>query len=192
MNDDPGPARPLNHLALQPQTLGGNGQRLNPGPRGDARAAAMDRNIYRESTKEGDVRIIPMAPELREALLQLPRGDDDDFLFLRQGKPFKAELVRRTWREAACKAGIKVKCYQGTRHSIASQAINSGIPLEVIGGMLGHKSKLSTTRYAHLNPEALNQMLKRESELALEGPAVKRQQEEKSTGKVLKFKRVKG
>ena len=37
-------------------------------------AAAMDRNIYRESTKEGDVRIIPMAPELREALLQLHRG----------------------------------------------------------------------------------------------------------------------
>lgn len=154
-------------------------------------AAAMDRNIYRERTKEGDVRIIPMAPELREALLQLPRGDDDDFVFLYKGKPFKAELARRTWREAALKARVKVNCYQGTRHSIASQAINSGIPLEVIGGMLGHKSKSSTTRYAHLNPEALNQMLKRDSELAKEGPAVERQQEEKQIGKVLKFKKVK-
>ena len=99
--------------------------------------------------------------------------------------------MRRTWREAARNAGVKVNCYQGTRHSIASQAINSGIPLAVIGGMLGHKSKSSTTRYAHLNPEVLDQMLKRESELAMEGPAVKRRQEEKPPGKVIKFKGVK-
>jgi len=154
-------------------------------------AAAMDRNIYRERTKEGDVRIVPIAPELRDALMQLARGDDDDFVFLYRGEPFKAELVRRIWREAAKNAGVKVNCYQGTRHSIASQAINSGIPLEVIGAMLGHKSKSSTTRYAHLNPEALNQMLNRDSGLAMEGPAVKRQQEEKPTGKVLEFKMVK-
>ena len=56
----------------------------------------------------------------------------------------------------------------------------------------GHKTKSSTTRYAHLNPEALTQMLRRDSELAQEGRSANRQQEKKVKGKVLEFKRVKG
>lgn len=155
-------------------------------------AAAMDRNVYREHTKEGDVRLLPIGPKLKQALMELPRGTVDDFVFTFKGAPFKAEVVRRAWREVAKKVGIEANCYQGTRHSIASQAINCGIPLEVIGGMLGHKTRSSTTRYAHLNNEALNQMLNRDSELAKSGPSVNRQQEEKGICKILDFRRKKG
>ena len=111
-------------------------------------AAAMDRNVYREHTKEGDVRLLPIGPKLKQALMELPRGTVDDFVFTFKGAPFKAEVVRRAWREVAKKVGIEANCYQGTRHSIASQTINCGIPLEIIGGMLGHKTRSSTTRYA--------------------------------------------
>ncbi len=154
-------------------------------------AAAMDRDVYREHTKEGDVRLLPIGSKLKQALMELPRGGPDDFVFTYKGAPFKAEVVRRAWREVAKKVGIDANCYQGTRHSIASQAINCGIPLEVIGGMLGHKTRSSTTRYAHLNNEALNQMLNRNSELAKSGPSANRQQDEKVDCKIIEFRRKK-
>ena len=36
------------------------------------------------------------------------------------------------------------------RHSAASEMINAGIDLYTVGGVLGHKSQVSTARYAHL------------------------------------------
>lgn len=36
------------------------------------------------------------------------------------------------------------------RHSAASEMINAGVSLYVVGGVLGHKSAVSTARYAHL------------------------------------------
>jgi integrase len=36
------------------------------------------------------------------------------------------------------------------RHSAASEMINAGIDLYTVGGVLGHKSAVSTARYAHL------------------------------------------
>ena len=44
------------------------------------------------------------------------------------------------------KAGVKVSCYEGTRHSLASQAINRGCPDGKISKMLGHKSSASTKK----------------------------------------------
>jgi site-specific recombinase XerD len=36
------------------------------------------------------------------------------------------------------------------RHSAASEMINAGVDLYTVGGVLGHKSAVSTARYAHL------------------------------------------
>ena len=41
------------------------------------------------------------------------------------------------------------------RHSVASDAINNGVPLEVVGKMLGHKNYRTTQRYAHIADTAL-------------------------------------
>jgi integrase len=41
------------------------------------------------------------------------------------------------------------------RHSAASEMINAGIDLYTVGGVLGHKSAVSTARYAHLATERL-------------------------------------
>lgn len=41
------------------------------------------------------------------------------------------------------------------RHSAASAMINAGIDLYTVGGVLGHKSAVSTARYAHLAQERL-------------------------------------
>lgn len=44
---------------------------------------------------------------------------------------------------------------EGTRHSLASQAINKGVSERLIGEMLGHRTSASTRRYAKVRAEAL-------------------------------------
>lgn len=41
------------------------------------------------------------------------------------------------------------------RHSAASEMINAGVELYTVGGVLGHKSQVSTARYAHLATQRL-------------------------------------
>ncbi|WP_417819614.1 tyrosine-type recombinase/integrase [Terasakiella sp.] len=43
------------------------------------------------------------------------------------------------------------------RHSFASIAVGAGIPLPLIGGLLGHTQTQTTARYAHLEAEPLHQ-----------------------------------
>jgi integrase len=77
--------------------------------------------------------------------------------------PKVAHLVRGHWPPAvtkwtaskATKAAL-VACGLGharlhdLRHSAASEMINAGVDLYTVGGVLGHKSQVSTARYAHL------------------------------------------
>jgi integrase len=116
--------------------------------------AAMDGEKYRPRTKEKDIRYLPIHPRVRESLKKLPRSLDG-YVFVHEGKPLSKKLVISAWNQAAREAGVKITCYQGTRHSLASQAINKGVSERIIGAMLGHKSVASTRRYAKLSTEAL-------------------------------------
>ena len=117
--------------------------------------AAFDLNRFRPSTKENDIRYLPLHPEVREALQQLPRHLNGYVFVNRHGRPLSASQVYVHWRRAAEKAGIKVTNYEGTRHSLASQAINRGVSERIVGDMLGHKTITSTRRYAKMLTETL-------------------------------------
>lgn len=116
--------------------------------------AAMDGEKFRPCTKERDVRYLPMHPLIKEAMKGLPRSISG-FVFVSDGKPLSKKLVINAWNRAAKEAGLKITCYQGTRHSLASQAVNKGVSERIIGAMLGHKSVASTRRYAKLSTETL-------------------------------------
>jgi site-specific recombinase XerD len=120
--------------------------------------AAFDLNRFRPSTKEDDIRYLPLLPEVREALQQLPRHLSGFVFINRHGRPLSASQVFVHWRRAAEKAGIKVTNYEGTRHSLASQAINRGVSERIVGDMLGHKTITSTRRYAKMRTETLRHM----------------------------------
>jgi integrase len=77
--------------------------------------AAFELNTFRPTTKEEDTRYLPLHPEVREALLQLPRHLNGFDFINRHGRPLSARQVSVHWRQAAEKAGIKVICYKGTR-----------------------------------------------------------------------------
>jgi integrase len=119
--------------------------------------AGFDRENFKPYTKERDVRSLPLHPLVKEALQAIPRNIAG-WVFTFRGQPITQWMASAYWRRAAKKAGVNISCYEGTRHSLASQAINQGCPEGIIGKMLGHKCGASTKRYAKLLTETLKEV----------------------------------
>ncbi len=66
-----------------------------------------------------------------------------------------ANALREEWNRAARAVGVKVRMYEGTKHSSASRWHSSGMPLELVRRMLRHRDTRSTERYAKLADSAL-------------------------------------
>ncbi len=71
------------------------------------------------------------------------------------GKRWIANSLREEWNRAAKRVGVKVKMYEGTKHSSATAWRASGVPLDLIQRMLRHRDARSTERYARLSNSAL-------------------------------------
>lgn len=68
----------------------------------------------------------------------------------RDGGVMDEANFRRAWTRACREAGIGHARIHDLRHSYASWLLQDGIPLAEVGRLLGHKSPLTTQRYAHL------------------------------------------
>ncbi len=76
----------------------------------------------------------------------------------------KLHSLGATWRIVRAMAGIDDVRLHDLRHSMASDAINNGVPLQVVGKMLGHKNYRTTQRYAHIADTALRDAVNLTSE----------------------------
>ena len=113
------------------------------------------------ATKTKNRELLPLDPEFKRIFLQMGKGFPEDFVFVKQsgrgkGKPYSESYFRKVWNMARDKAGVShITLYQGTRHSFASQAVNRGVPLNIIQRFLRHESPKMTERYAHLKTDSL-------------------------------------
>jgi integrase len=91
-------------------------------------------------TKNGEPRLIPVHPKVAH----VTRNKD---LW-----PTKVTrwTVSKEFKAAARLAGFPGARLHDMRHSAASAMINAGVDLFTVGGVLGHKSPVSTKRYSHL------------------------------------------
>jgi integrase len=60
--------------------------------------------------------------------------------------------VKRVWLRVRAEAGIS-KPLHALRHSFATVALNEGVPLEMVGALLGHKNPATTLRYAKVETQ---------------------------------------
>ena len=111
------------------------------------------------SPKTGQERKIPLTKSLRDLLSRHPRTLRCDFIFTLNGKPYYESSLGKIWRTACKKIGIEVKPYDGTRHSFASQLVNRGKSLEIIGEILGHSDIRTTKKYAHVSMDAMRKAM---------------------------------
>ena len=91
-------------------------------------------------TKNGLPRLVPAHPKLlhvlrNPALWPMPRT---------------RWTVSKEFKKAARTAGFGHAKLHDLRHSTASEMLNGGADIYTVGGVLGHKSAISTRRYAHL------------------------------------------
>jgi integrase len=69
--------------------------------------------------------------------------------------PVTIWTVSKAFKAAARGVGLGHARLHDLRHSAASEMVNAGVDLFTIGGVLGHKSAVSTARYAHLAQDKL-------------------------------------
>jgi integrase len=107
--------------------------------------------IYIRNTKNGEKRELPMNDAVRQAFINQPKHKDSSYIFCgRDGKPFKD--IKKSFLAALRKTGIINFRFHDLRHTFASWLAMSGVDLNTIRVLLGHKSIRMTQRYAHLSP----------------------------------------
>lgn len=104
--------------------------------RGELYAAVVTGDAYvLADTKNGDPRIVPIPTAVRKFA----------------GRPtITRNPLSRGFKRAAKAAGYGHLHLHDLRHSTASQLLNAGADLGVVGMILGHRKPSSTRRYAHL------------------------------------------
>ncbi len=116
--------------------------------------------------------LIPMHPELMQALASVPRTNLT-FLLTEFGAPFTPAGFGNWFREQCNVAGLPQCSAHGLRKSCATRLANAGCSTDQIKAMTGHKSLSEVTRYTRaadqqrLARQALNIQLGAEGEQKL-------------------------
>lgn len=103
----------------------------------------------------------PMSPQLVKFLREverLYRKPGIPFVFHnRAGRRVGRSALDVAWRTTRRRAGLDDVRLHDLRHSLASDARMAGVPLGVIGKLLGHGSERSTLRYAHIGNDLVHE-----------------------------------
>jgi len=117
-------------------------------------------------------KVLPIAAELRDVLLTLPRGIGDAPVFARaDGQPFSVIEVQRAFGIARKLSEIRSELTpHSIRHTFASWLAIAGQPLRTIQELLGHADIRMTIRYSHLSPTHLSEAMKAVGAMAESDP----------------------
>ena len=100
-------------------------------------------------------RIVPLGPEARAVLADLPRDDDNPWVIAGRLPGSHLTDLQRPWRRIRKRAGLEDVRIHDLRHSFASRAVALGESLTMIGKLLGHTQAQTTARYAHLARDSI-------------------------------------
>lgn len=108
--------------------------------------------IYLFDTKNGDKREIPMNDLVKKTLIGVRKHPDGPYVFCKKdGTPYTN--IKKSFLAALKKCGIINFRFHDLRHTFASQLVMSGIDLNTVRELMGHRDIKMTLRYAHLSPD---------------------------------------
>ena len=98
--------------------------------------------------------IIPIHPELMSYIKNRVENNLlEAFVFVNPntGLPYSKTNLTKIWNNARIKTGLdmSIRLYDATRHSFASQLVNSGVSIFSISKLLGHADIRTAEKYAH-------------------------------------------
>jgi integrase len=106
------------------------------------RCVVKDGAFVLDDTKNGERRLVPIHYRIQCYAKRMPITA-------------KERTIQGCVKRATTALGVGHLHYHDLRHSAASAMINAGVDLYTVGGVLGHKSALSTKRYSHLATQTL-------------------------------------
>jgi integrase len=113
------------------------------------------RNWRIPMSKTGKARNIPISSQALEVLQKLPRWKGCPYVLPNANtqKPFGNLFY--CWDLVRKRAGLADVRMHDLRHSFASNLVNAGQSIYVVGKLLGHSQVKTTQRYAHLSDATL-------------------------------------
>ena len=108
-----------------------------------------DQGMELPDTKTG-ARRIPLPSAARAVLSALPRVDGNPYVIVGKVAGKHATDFQHPWRRIRERAGLTGVRIHDLRHTYASNAVSSGMPIQMVGRLLGHTQIQTTMRYAHL------------------------------------------
>lgn len=116
---------------------------------------AFSNNELRDTTKTGKVRRYQITIYF-QTVLESITSHLSPYVFVRDdGKPYTSKNLNKVWKNACSKVGIKIKMYNGVRHSLGCQLLDMGYDLALVQDQLGHTKPEMTRRYAKRSPQGL-------------------------------------
>lgn len=93
-----------------------------------------------------------------QALLDaIPRAEGNPYVIVGREPGSHLTDLEKPWQRIRTRAGLDDVRLHDLRHTFASVAATGGMPLRMIGELLGHTSVQTTSRYAHLADDAVRE-----------------------------------
>jgi len=106
--------------------------------------------IHLYNTKNGEKREIPANENVINTLIAVRKHPQSELVFVKDnGEPYGD--FKKSFFTACQKSGIKDFHFHDLRHTFASHLVMSGVDLNTVRELLGHKSLAMTLRYSHLS-----------------------------------------
>lgn len=115
-----------------------------------------DQGMELPDTKTG-ARRIPLPKAARAVLSALPRVGSNPFVIAGRVDGQHITDLQHPWRRIRERAGLSGVRIHDLRHTYASNAVSSGMPIQMVGRLLGHTQLQTTMRYAHLADDPVKQ-----------------------------------
>jgi integrase len=110
-------------------------------------------------TKQKTLHRVPLSPGARQLIEEMRRfrKPSETYVFPGRGPGEHLAELKKTWASLCEAAGISGTRVHDLRHSYASVLASAGHSLPVIGALLGHTNPSTTSRYAHLGDNPLQE-----------------------------------
>lgn len=100
-------------------------------------------------TKTG-ARRIPLPAAARAVLSAVPMVPKNPYVIAGKVAGKCVSDLQHPWQRIRARAGLQNVRIHDLRHTYASNAVSSGMPIQMVGRLLGHTQIQTTMRYAHL------------------------------------------
>ena len=102
-------------------------------------------------------RAIALSDPARDLLANLPKVKSNPHVLIGAKEGTHLVNVNKFWLRVRSEAHLPDVRIHDLRHTFASIGVSNGVPLSVVGKLLGHKHASTTNRYAHLSDPSLDE-----------------------------------